>query len=311
MPRPYKLTDNNERDIVRLYQKGKNTYELADIFPACQRTILKVLYKFHVPIRYRKKLNENQEKEICQSYLKNESVNNLVKKFFVSNETIYKTLKKFKVKCRTTSESLKSGCDENFFNEIDSEEKSYWLGFLTADGNVYKERLSLSLQSRDKEHLEKFKKSISSKHSINKKNSIGTAFGIAMRSKKLTSDLKKLGVVERKSLIIKPAKIKESFQNHYWRGLIDGDGCISIHKRKTFSYPVISLVGTKWICNGFSKFVSKFIQHKSSIRSEKNIASISFGKRKVVKAILEHLYKNSEVYLDRKYDKYKLVTSSF
>lgn len=56
--------------------------------------------------------------------------------------------------------------DEKFFEIIDNEEKSYWLGFIMADGCITKNKLIISLSEKDKSHLEKFKESIQSTHPI-------------------------------------------------------------------------------------------------------------------------------------------------
>ena len=47
---------------------------------------------------------------------------------------------------------------EDIFDNIDTEEKAYWLGFLYADGNVANNasRIRLSLAENDLEILEKF-----------------------------------------------------------------------------------------------------------------------------------------------------------
>jgi len=48
--------------------------------------------------------------------------------------------------------------DENFFENIDTKEKAYWLGFLYADGYVSQSnnRLTLDLSKKDYQQLEKF-----------------------------------------------------------------------------------------------------------------------------------------------------------
>lgn len=47
--------------------------------------------------------------------------------------------------------------DEHVFDVIDTEEKAYWLGFLTADGYIYSRdnTFGISLASIDKHHVEK------------------------------------------------------------------------------------------------------------------------------------------------------------
>ena len=52
--------------------------------------------------------------------------------------------------------------NKKYFEVIDTEEKAYWLGFIAADGNVRKDflKMRIELNIKDKNHLEKFKKSL-------------------------------------------------------------------------------------------------------------------------------------------------------
>ena len=51
-----------------------------------------------------------------------------------------------------------SVCD-HIFDNIDTEEKAYWLGFLYADGYVseFNSTIELSLEEKDLQHLERFR----------------------------------------------------------------------------------------------------------------------------------------------------------
>ena len=46
----------------------------------------------------------------------------------------------------------------HIFDQIDTQEKAYWLGFILADGylNTNKHMLRIKLGDKDKHHLEKF-----------------------------------------------------------------------------------------------------------------------------------------------------------
>lgn len=63
-------------------------------------------------------------------------------------------------------------CDYHFFDNIDTEEKAYWLGFLTADGWISKSADSnagvtgIELQYGDIGHLKKFNQSIGGNYKI-------------------------------------------------------------------------------------------------------------------------------------------------
>jgi hypothetical protein len=44
------------------------------------------------------------------------------------------------------NQSIKYSINENYFSVIDTPSKAYWLGFLFADGSVYKRRASKVLE---------------------------------------------------------------------------------------------------------------------------------------------------------------------
>ena len=54
----------------------------------------------------------------------------------------------------------KSYINLNYFEEINTPEKAYWLGFLAADGYIVGNELNIQLEKKDKEHLRKFSNAI-------------------------------------------------------------------------------------------------------------------------------------------------------
>lgn len=58
--------------------------------------------------------------------------------------------------------------NKQFFNNINTEEKAYWAGFIAADGNVRKDflKMRIELNIQDYGHLEKFKNSLEGNNPI-------------------------------------------------------------------------------------------------------------------------------------------------
>ena len=56
--------------------------------------------------------------------------------------------------------------DESFFEDIDNEEKAYILGFISADGSISKNELSIRLQIKDIDILYKIKNIMKSEHPV-------------------------------------------------------------------------------------------------------------------------------------------------
>lgn len=207
-------------------------------------------------------------------------------------------------------------CNNKFFEDINSEEKAYWFGFIMADGciitNHSKLRLQIKLSSKDKTHLEKFNESIEGNYPIQTyKNQGGfsntDSFNsrITIRYHDMCHHLIDHGCVQNKSLILTFPNLQEDLVRHFIRGYFDGDGSIFINNYKNrgvqYTRPGINICGTK----EFLEIMSKHLGYPQCIYKEKRRTTNSYsyklyGNKRII-PILEYLYKNSSVHLDRKY----------
>lgn len=125
--------------------------------------------------------------------------------------------------------------NHNFFKNIDTEEKAYWLGFIAADGNVrsvvtdkiHRYTLSITLRESDRHHLEKFRDVLyrGDKPKITKNRS-GCVLEVS--SKQNYYNLVNAGICDRKSLTLTFPTIQNALLKHFIRGYFDGDGWISV-----------------------------------------------------------------------------------
>jgi hypothetical protein len=183
--------------------------------------------------------------------------------------------------------------NKDFFSRIETEPQAYWLGFIAADGSICNKELKIDLAKKDEKHLIKFLVSLNSSHPIHNYNGFSSVVCIAVQQ--LVNDLKKLNVKT------KLPDINYELLSHYYRGLVDGDGCLSISKDGNF---IVNLVGAKPFCDGFLSFVQdNGINTISTVKPLKSIFSISISGKENAKKISNALYKDSSIYLDRKYEK--------
>lgn len=192
--------------------------------------------------------------------------------------------------------------DHTFFDFIDTEEKAYWLGFITADGNIFtgsgKNRISVQLAACDDGHLRKLVKSLGSNRPISytKRNEATVVFN----SKPMVESLEAVGVGPRKSASVRPWHGSSDLMRHYWRGMVDGDGTISpCQVRNKFT---VGLCGSPYCVTEFANWARYITGSKAMPRQTTNSICWSWqvsGTWSPQRLITE-LYSDSTVYLDRK-----------
>ena len=198
--------------------------------------------------------------------------------------------------------------NENAFEEIKTEEQAYWLGFLYADGYISKDNhIELKLSIVDYSHLEKFAKFIDYKKDINTGIANKKAFcRINFRNKKMNHDLISLGCTNSKSLNLNFPSNKQVPQNlihHFIRGYIDGDGSVF---QSPNDKPRFSFLGTREIIEGIVKTMS---WKQNKIRKPSGAYSTEYGGWHVYE-IIKPLYKDSTIYLDRKYQSFLKIENA-
>jgi hypothetical protein len=207
--------------------------------------------------------------------------------------------------------------DEKYFENIDNEEKSYFLGIIFADGYLNEKRnyMSLSLQENDFDILEKLKISINTDKPLQlikrKEKNVKNQYRLLITRKKIVDDLKKLGVNQNKSLTSNPNKLNiknKSLLKHFLRGYYDGDGSITFYKTRNTFNSTISICCTYEFFNFFSDFIYDNLNIKCILskrfKNDKNIFDLRICGNRQVKKFLNFLYKDSTIFLKRKWEKY-------
>ena len=213
--------------------------------------------------------------------------------------------------------------DYSFFNVIDTEEKAYWLGFISADGcvSINEEtqscELCIRLQASDFEHLKKFNKALKGNVQVtfNKRfcKFTGKTYpmcNIRYYCKEMVYDLLKYNVIPAKSLVIEyPNNIPKELERHYIRGYFDGNGCLGFSNTKHNYFRCDFTCGSKDYTLGLKNILAEK-DIDSTITKCKNShcyrLNIKGGKKGCLK-FLDYMYKDSTIYLDRKFNRYKKV----
>ena len=209
--------------------------------------------------------------------------------------------------------------DENFFDEIDTEHKAYWLGFLMADGYILSKRkgkranqsqnFGFSISMRDEELFGYFKEDLKAENPVNIYNNTSTSFKpntpygrILLTSQHTVDSLKRHGIVENKTFITKMPEISENLIPAFIRGYSDGDGSIYIDKNNRIGW---SLCGTKELLTSIQNYfgLNYKLDQRFPERNNNNWSLKVVGWQNVPKC-LDIIYSDATIYLKRKYDKY-------
>lgn len=224
--------------------------------------------------------------------------------------------------------NIKYFCNKEYFDVIDTEEKAYVLGFYYADGCVVGNNLVIQLSDVDTEIVEKFKKifyddreaNYGFENKMTPKSGMKRYVGLGARSDHMIETLNKIGLTPRKSLTaIFPSEefLPKHLQRHFIRGIFDGDGCIHIPNNKKES-PICMFIGSENctysiidIINENLKIQPQLIYAKDTKHPTLQTHTFVYKNFKNCKKFLDFMYKDSTIYLQRKYKKYELFLARY
>lgn len=243
----------------------------------------------------------------------------VAKKFEIKPQSFTKDLKELNIFDSNKKDKVKD-YNENVFDIIDTEEKAYWLGFIFADGYIYSSPLKnnsnridynfeLCSCGEDREHVQKFANFIEYHKplKITKADKNGhTRCRVCLSSRHLWNTLNNLGCTPNKSLTLKfpDKKIfkKQKFILDFIRGYIDGDGWIT-YTNKEHTKMCFGVLGTKkFISEIQSIFNTNYAIFQNNKDNNITMKLVITGSNGLI--LLHKLYKNSNIYLERKYEKY-------
>lgn len=251
------------------------------------------------------------EKMIFDAYTKGKSSVALKQEYGISPDTVLSIVKRLGGKTRTTKEtSRKYDFNHDYFETIDTEDKAYFLGLFLADGCVGKKEVILQLNLKDKQILQSFLKCIDGNNKIRygqqktNFNFTSNYCRISLRSDKMINDLNRLGLCSNKTYEMKNLpRIDQNLQKHFWRGVLDGDGSVSVSANK--KYLDTAICGHPITMVEFIKFLSQNRIKNSGIKPDHSIFRVRVNRKYNLK-FLKLLYSNAnpDLFLKRKYEKY-------
>ena len=179
--------------------------------------------------------------------------------------------------------------DINYFKTIDTSEKAYWLGFIAADGNLYRRdghqgMVSISIHEKDIELLENFKSEIDTTKPISicqdKRRPDTRIATLQITGDEFFNDILFYGIGIRKTFGMNLEevfeKIPKKFINDFILGYFDGDGSIDIPQNNTISKGHVRISAPEKNLHVFQNYLLS-VGITSTISIDKRKYSKSFG----------------------------------
>ncbi len=233
--------------------------------------------------------------------------------------TVRRIMKELNIE-KTKSKKINHYLKEDFFNEITTEEQAYIVGLLKTDGYVKNNKngnalacWGICLKESDRELLEKIQKIVGSDNKLTyDKRDKKHSYQFAVYSRKMCEDLRKYEIIPNKTYSLEDIQINlipEHLRRHYLRGLLDGDG--SIYIDKSSNSVVVSFTGyNELFVKSFQNEIDKAISKNSTNSIFKANAYFCRWKGNIIcLKILEYLYSDATIFLDRKNLFYKNLKS--
>lgn len=253
--------------------------------------------------------DESEELYIVSTFVNNEkSIRAIAKEFNTSRSVIVRILKKHNIDIESSSNKhgRKYFFDEFYFDEIDSEAKAYWFGFLYADGFLSNgNMIGCRLNSKDEKHLLLFLNDIHISKNLLSYNKKTDSCGFLLTSQKMYDSLFKKGFSQKKSYdntSLPFECIKENLKKYFILGFLDGDGYVSFSSKGKQLAGIVS--NNEELIKAFVKYINIYMGEDFCRASNTDgYFRIRLATNKA-KYFLDWLYKDSCIHLDRKYETY-------
>ena len=196
------------------------------------------------------------------------------------------------------------------FFEQDSEELYYFLGFIASDGYITDERIEIYLNIKDEAIIKKFVELICPDATI-KYDGKTNSCGFTIYNKVLAAKYKKFFsmTTNKKAFELRFPLIPINYIKDFIRGYIDGDGCIdttkSYRNNKAYVGPRLRILGNYEFLKTLNEVTKVFVHHNTNAIAKKgkeNVYYVAYN-FSTAERLLEWLYKDSKISLERKYNK--------
>ncbi len=313
-------------EVEQYLQEGKTPQEIADLKGCHVGTVHRRLREWGLRAQKRRDPRlffSPEQEEIVRDLYVNQGLSTaqVGERMGTDQSVAFSTLKRLGVKMRPTGGVRQYRLDESYFDQIDTEQKAYFLGLLYADGSMChmhekdftRWTTTLSLHEEDGYMVEALRDAVHPERDrpvYQTRNQVR----LIINSQRILEALGRLGCVERKSFILQfptSEQVPNHLLRHFIRGYFDGDGCITWNHKVNHIQASFGLVGSQPFCEGVAEKLSPLVGPIQThiCKHSPNIYYATAGKQSTLRSIYHYLYDEATIFLRRKREKYdRLMT---
>ena len=306
--------------ILELHAQGLSTNKIAEELKIGISTVVRFIKKQGLQYNFGRRVHNggplrNQSAEIIELYQQGKSCYEIGHLLDCADNSVAEILRENNVDVKSLPVYIHN---KDFFEKIDNHAKAWLLGIWFTDGcnMVSEERIALVMT--DKDVIEKAQKLLEYTGNITiktrQKEHYLDQYVLRLHSKKLSSDLEKLGCGQRKTYHVKFPTIEQlplEFYSSFFLGINDGDGCITNHVGEDWH---IRIAGTKSLCESIKEILNQQLNLGGAIylsstnpKTGHETWVYNVGGNHQTKKLLDWIYSTStpETRMNRKYEKYQ------
>lgn len=304
-----------ERDkmIIDLYinHPELTTKEIAQQFKISISTIARIARINNLPRRHGStgtSLTKQQIEDIKNKYLNCIPLIELQKEYNIG----YERIKAIVSDCKfiSSAQRMNPTLIEDYFENIDNNEKAYWLGLIISDGAITNQpeknkfQLEITLKQEDEDILYLLAQDLGVNNKVYTSANVYKRFSLGC--KKIIKDLEALGITQNKSFTVHVPSFDQKYNAAFIRGIFDGDGGFTVYTRANGQKcQELSFCGNEYVIDWVRQTLLQDIPNLSSnqITSEHSIKRIRWSSKKNINLIKNYMYNNhNNHYLQRKYN---------
>lgn len=270
--------------------------------------------------------NPEQEQDIINRYTElKQGTKEIGKDLGFSQTAIHNCLKRNNIPRRSAADAKREySVNESYFDEIDSPDKAYWLGWLWTDGTIAtsKRTIQINLHEKDKRILETLNSLIGNERPLRLKKYEGILVEfpdgvmgyrgnqvfLTIHSRRIWERVQQLGCPPHKSLIIDfPEWMPDNLFFHFLRAVNDGDGGFGKSDK-----PYMSISGSENFIKNLQQRLTEITGIRSGVNKGDGVWVLRISRLADIVYLIDRMYSDSgECKLDRKYQRAMLIKDRY